>query len=159
MTRYLMALLGGCALCASLIGWPVAVGAATARVDDTGTRVSTPLVGMRWRQLVPGRGADNTAEGSVQVALRLNVQPWLNQRGRIYMTLAPAARADAIKATWRTQGRLLPGSVQSGGRAVIFDGTIAAASIEETIDLTLSADGRSLVSPQSLQFAFEIETP
>lgn len=144
---------------ASVTAWPVAASAATFRVDDSGTRISSPLVPMRWRTLVPGRGSDNTAEGQTQVALRLNVLPWLNQRGRIYMTLAPAPSGDTIRASWRTQGRLLPGSVQSGGRAVIYEGALPSPTIEETIELTITADGRGLASPQALQFSFEIETP
>jgi hypothetical protein len=144
---------------ASLAALPTTAGAATFRVDDSGTRISAPLVPMRWRTLVPGRGSDNTAEGQAQVALRLNVLPWLNQRGRIYMTLAPAPSGDTIRATWRTQGRLLPGSVQSGGRTVIYEGALPSPTIEETIELTITADGRGLTSPQSLQFSFEIETP
>jgi hypothetical protein len=144
---------------ASVIAVPVTATAATFRVDDSGTRVSAPLVPMRWRTLVPGRGSDNTAEGQTQVALRLNVLPWLNQRGRIYMTFAPAPGGDTIRASWRTQGRLLPGSLQSGGRTVIYEGALPSPTIEETIELTLSADGRGLASPQALQFSFEIETP
>ena len=144
---------------ASLTALPLTAGAATFRVDDSGTRVSAPLVSMRWRTLVPGRGSDNSAEGQTQVALRLNVLPWLNQRGRIYMTLAPAPSGDTLRATWRTQGRLLPGSLRSGGRAVIYEGALSSPTIEETIELTITADGRGLASPQSLQFSFEIETP
>lgn len=144
---------------ASLTTLPLTASAATFRVDDSGTRVSAPLVPMRWRTLVPGRGSDNTAEGQLQVALRLNVLPWLNRRGRIYMTLAPAPSGDTIRATWRTQGRLLPGSVQSGGRTVIYEGALPSPTIEETIELIITADGRGLTSPQALQFSFEIETP
>jgi hypothetical protein len=150
---------GGLIALSSLAAFPMAASAATFRVDDSGSRISSPLVPMRWRTLVPGRGSDNSAEGKAQVALRLNVLPWLNQRGRIYMTLAPATSADIIKASWRTQGRLLPGSVQSGGRTVIYEGALSAATIEETIELTITADGRGLASPQSLLFSFEIETP
>jgi hypothetical protein len=138
---------------------PVAARAATFRVDDSGTRVSAPLVPMRWRTLVPGRGSDNTAEGQAQIAVRLNVLPWINQRGRIYLTLGPAPSGDTIRATWRTQGRLLPGSVQSGGRTVIYEGALPSPTLEETIELTITADGRGLAAPQSLQFSFEIETP
>lgn len=144
---------------ASMNTWPTKASATTFRVDDSGTRISSPLVPMRWRTLVPGRASDNTAEGQAQVALRLNVLPWLNQRGRIYMTLAPAPSGDTIRASWRTQGRLLPGSVRSGGRTVIYEGAMPASTIEETIELTITADGRGLASPQALQFSFEIETP
>jgi hypothetical protein len=160
MSRALASLAAGSLLAmASLTALPLTASAATFRVDDSGTRVSAPLVPMRWRTLVPGRGSDNTAEGQAQVALRLNVLPWLNQRGRIYMTLAPAPSGDTIRASWRTQGRLLPGSVQSGGRTVIYEGALPSPTIEETIELTITADGRGLTSPQALQFSFEIETP
>ncbi|OYT92534.1 MAG: hypothetical protein CFE43_07760 [Burkholderiales bacterium PBB3] len=62
-------------------------------------------------------------------------------------------------ASWRTQGHLLPGSIRSGGRALIFNGTVTSAFMEETIELALKTDGRSLVSTQGLQFYFEIDSP
>lgn len=131
--------------------------AGTTRVDDSGTVVSQGVVPMRWRQLVPGRGADNSVEASVRVALRLNLSRWPNQPIKLYMGLAPMA-GEPVHATWRTQGRLLPGSVRSGARALVFEGA-GVASLEETIELTLKTDGRALVSPHSLQFYFEVDTP
>ena len=149
--------LAPCLLAASLCaqGWAAA---GTARVDDSGTVVSQGVVPMRWRQLVPGRGADNSVEASVRVALRLNLSRWLNQPVKLYMGLAPAA-GEPVHATWRTQGRLLPGSVQSGARTLVFEGIAGVASLEETMELTLRTDGRALVSAQSLQFYFEVDTP
>ncbi|RYX95349.1 MAG: hypothetical protein EOO28_11330 [Comamonadaceae bacterium] len=144
------------ALCASMV--PLAVSAATARVDDTGTTLSQGVVTMRWRQLVPGRASDNTVQAGVRVALRLNLQRWLNQPVRLYMALPPAT-CEPVHAEWRTQGRLLPGSLRTGARTLIFDGVATAALLEETLDLTLRTDGRSLTSTQSLQFYFEIDTP
>lgn len=132
--------------------------AATTRVDDSGTVVSQGVLPMRWRQLVPGRGADHSVQGSVRVALRLNLSRWLNQPVKLYMGLAPVA-GEPIRAAWRTQGRLLPGTVRSGTRALVFDGIASAASLEETLELTLSTDGRALVSTQALQFYFEVDTP
>ena len=132
--------------------------AGTTRVDDSGTVVSQGVVSMRWRQLVPGRGADNSVEAGVRVALRLNLSRWLNQPVKLYMGLAPMA-GEPVHAAWRTQGRLLPGSVRSGARTLVFDGNAGVASLEETIELTLRTDGRALVSPQSLQFYFEVDTP
>jgi hypothetical protein len=132
--------------------------AGTTRVDDSGTVVSQGVVPMRWRQLVPGRGADNSVEASVRVALRLNLSRWLNQPVKLYMGLAPAA-GEPVHAAWRTQGRLLPGSVRSGARTLVFDGIAGVPSLEEAIELTLRTDGRALVSPQSLQFYFEVDTP
>jgi len=132
--------------------------AATSRVDDSGTLVSQSLVPMRWKQLVPGRGTDNSVEASVRIGLHLNLARWLNQPVRLYMALAPAV-GEPIYATWRTQGRLMPGALRSGERVLVFDGLANVASLEETLDLTLRTDGRVLTSQQSLQFYFEIETP
>lgn len=133
-------------------------GAATTRVDDSGTIVSQGVVPMHWKQLVPGRGADNSVEANVHVALRLNLARWLNQPVRLYMALAPAI-GEPIHASWRTQGRLMPGSLRSGARVLVFEGVVPAASLEETLGLTLKTDGRALTAPQSLQFYFEVDTP
>lgn len=132
--------------------------AATFRVDDSGTVVSQSVVPMRWKQLVPGRGADHSVEARLRVALRLNLAPWLNKPVRLYMGLAPV-NSDPVQATWRTQGRLLAGSVRSGARTLVYDGTVSAALLEETLELVLSTDGRALVSTQTLQFYFEVDAP
>lgn len=143
----------------SLVAWSlVPAQAATIRVDDSGSVVSQGVVPMRWKQLVPGRGADHTVEASLRVALRLNLARWVNQPVRVYMALAPAA-GEPIYASWRTQGRLLPGSLRSGTRVLVFDGVTPSPSLEETLDLSLKTDGRALVYPQSLQFYFEVDTP
>ncbi|WP_143684608.1 hypothetical protein [Variovorax sp. KK3] len=131
-------------------------GAATYRVDDTGTYLSQPATPMRWRQLAPGRAGDNTVEGRVTVALRLNLSPWLNRPARVYMGLAPTEGEQMI-ASWRTQGRLLPGSVRGGSRTLVYEGVVRDAFLQESIVLDLMADGRAIDRPQSLQFFFEIE--
>lgn len=139
-------------------GYIGSASAATTRVDDSGTVVSQGVVPMRWKQLVPGRGADHSVEANVRVAARLNLAPWLNRPVRLYMALAPST-GEPVYASWRTQGRLLPGSLKSGARALVFEGVVKAASLEETMDLALSTDGRSLQSPQTLQFYFEVDSP
>ncbi|GAA4350593.1 hypothetical protein GCM10023165_38020 [Variovorax defluvii] len=133
-----------------------AAGAATYRVDDTGTHLSQPVTPMRWRQLAPGRAGDHTVEGRLAVALRLRLSPWLNRPARLYMGLAPTEGAQMV-ATWRTQGRLLPGTLRGGGRTLVFEGVVRDALLEETIVLDLTADGRTIEGPQALQFFFEIE--
>lgn len=132
--------------------------ATTTRVDDNGTVVDQGVLPMRWKQLVPGKGADHSVEGGVRVALRLNVANWINQPVRLYMALAPAT-GEPIYASWRTQGNLLPGSIRSGSRGLIFNSVVSGAYLQETIELTIKTDGRALIAPQSLQFYFEIDTP
>ena len=144
------------ALAAALIVLATAADAATYRVDDTGTYLSQPTTPMRWRQLVPGRAGDHTVEGRVNVALRLNLSPWLNRPARLYMGLAPTD-GEQLVATWRTQGRLLPGTVRGGGRTLVFEGVVREPFLQESIVLDLMADGRTVERAQSLQFFFEIE--
>lgn len=139
------------ALCAS-----APAGAANFRVDDTGTVVGQPVTPMRWRQLAPGRAADNTVEGRVPVSVRLSLGPWLNRPARIYMALAPT-EGEQLLVAWRTQGRLLPGQMRGGSRAVVFEGVVREPFLQETLLLELTADGRALERAQSLQFHFEIE--
>jgi hypothetical protein len=152
------ALLAGLLTAAGLLSlFPAA--ATTSRVDDTGTVVSDAVVPMRWKQLQPGLGVDHSVQASVRVAVRLNTLRWIHQPIRLYMALAPAAGSAPVDASWKTQGRWLPGSLRSGGRALVFEGVAGSALMEETLDLALRSDGRALVSLQSLQFYFEIDTP
>ena len=132
--------------------------ASTVRVDDSGTVVNQPVVAMRWRKPVPSRAQDHNVDAEIRVALRLNLAPFLNQTVRLFMGLAPV-NGDPVTATWRTQGRLLPGTVRSGGRTLIFNGVVTGARLEETIDIALNTDGRNLATTQTLQFYFEADLP
>lgn len=148
-------ILGAATLWAAFANHAIAV---TARVDDSGTFINQGVVPMRWKQLVPGRGADHSVEASVRVSARLNLAPWLNRPVRLYMALAPST-GEPVYVAWRTQGRLLPGALKSGARTLVFEGMPKTALLEETMDLVLTTDGRALVSSQTLQFYFEIDTP
>lgn len=111
---------------------------------------------MRWRQPVPGRGAEHTVEGRLTVALRLNLSPWLDRGARLYMSLAPTD-GDRLTARWRTHGRLLAGTLRGGERALVYEGQVRDAFLQEELALELSADGRAIDRAKSLQFFFEIE--
>ena len=138
------------------LGAMLPVAAATYRIDDTGTFASQPVTPMRWRQLAPGRAGDHTVEGRVQVQLRLNLSQWVSRPARIYLSLAPTD-GEQLVATWRTQGRLLPGTVRGGSRTLVYEGVVRDSFLQESIVLDLTADGRKVEHAQSLQFFFEIE--
>lgn len=150
--RFALAVLAGLLALAAVPG----AGAATYRVDDTGTFVSQPVTPMRWRQLAPGRSGDHTMEGRMSVALRLNLSSWVNRPARIYLALAPTD-GEQLMAAWRTQGRLLPGTVRGGGRTLVFEGVVRESFLQENIVIDLTVDGRKLERAQTLQFFFEIE--
>jgi hypothetical protein len=130
--------------------------AATFRVDDSLTLPSETMTTMKWRSLAPSRVAGNAVEGTNVVTVRLNLAPWLNRTGKIYMGL-PEQTIGTVTADWTTQGKLLPGTVLSGNRTLVFAGPIRASILEDTIVLRLSADGQRLIAPQRLQFYFEID--
>jgi hypothetical protein len=130
--------------------------AATFHVDDSASLPNETTTAMRWKSLSPSRTADNVVEGTTLVTVRLNVAPWLNRTGKIYMVL-PVQPVGQVKAEWATQGRLLPGQLISGNRTLVYTGPIRSNMIEDTLALKLQADGRRLAALQRLQFHFEID--
>jgi hypothetical protein len=141
---------------ASVLPASAALAASTYRIDDTGTVSSPAVTPMRWRRLAPGRAADNTVEGQVAVAARLNLGAWVHRQARIYLALAPT-EGDQVRVSWRTQGRLLSGQMRAGSRTVVFEGVVSEPFLQETLLFQLTADGRRLERAQALQFHFEIE--
>jgi hypothetical protein len=131
--------------------------AATFAVNDNGTIVMPSLLAMRWRQQIPGRTADHTIEGSLRVALQLDLAAWVNRQVRLYMVMPPSAEAPVL-ATWTTQGRLLSGSARSGSRTLVYSGQVTAPLLRESLQLQLAADGRNVRGQLAVQFSFEVET-
>ncbi len=130
--------------------------AATYRVDDSASlpRESTAL--LQWQQVAPSRGKDDTLEGTVAVAVRLNLTPWFNQHGRLFLVL-PEQGTPLVRVRWRTQGRLLPGQILPGQRVLVFEGLVATPILDETLALTIEASGELLPGMQPLAFHFEID--
>jgi hypothetical protein len=52
---------------------------------------------------------------------------------------------------------LLPGSLYSGDRALIFEGTAGPSVLNKSLLLTMETDGERLTQLQNLNFHFEIE--
>lgn len=130
---------------------------ATYRVDDSATLPVESTALLRWRQAAPSRARDDTLEGATAVAVRLNLAPWLEQTARLFLVL-PEQGTAAVRVSWLTQGRLLPGEISPGERVLVFQGPIASPVLEETLTLRIQADGARLAGSQRLQFHFEIET-
>lgn len=130
--------------------------AATFRVDDSASLPGEAATTMRWKSLAPSRTAGNLVDGATIVTVRLNLAPWLNRDGKIYLVL-PSLPIGQVTAAWTSQGRLLPGELISGNRTLVYTGPIRASVLEDTLALKLQTDGRRLGSPQRLQFHFEID--
>lgn len=131
--------------------------AATYVVDDSGTIPFEAQAAMRWRDAATaGRQLSNEIEGGAAVNVRLNLQPWLNRNGRVYLAL-PQQPVGVVNVEWATQGRLLPGKLQSGERTLVYAGPIRAPFLEERLTVRVVADGRRVIASQRLQFHFEID--
>ena len=127
----------------------------TFRVDDTGTFVLDPYLQMQWQPFGRG-GATNIVSANTKVSVQLNLSPWLGQAGRIYMTL-PRTSGPTVRASWTTGGVLLPGTVVSGDRSLVYQGPITAVSMRDVMAIKLEADGSRLGDAEALAFGFEIE--
>ncbi len=134
---------------------PVAAGKTTV-IDDTGTLPYNASAPMKWQTLSPRRSSGNLMDGTTQIQLRLNVAPWQNRTGRIFLVM-PAQQPGPIQATWTTQGRLLPGQMTSGTRALVYAGPITAPYINEVLNLTLTVDGTRMSQAYQLKFYFEMD--
>lgn len=130
--------------------------AATFPVEEIGSFPQTSNAPMRWRQIAPSRGGDNTVEGTVAIHVRLNLAPFRNKTGKLYMAL-PQQPVTPVTVSWTSQGRLLPGQLVSGQRGLVYAGPILLPILEETLVLTIEADGTRLSSTQNLNFHFEID--
>lgn len=106
--------------------------------------------------MAPSQGIGNRVIGQLVVLVRLQLAPWRDRNARVFMTL-PARAEGAITATWTTRGFLQSGSLRSGERALIYAGRIAADRLEDTLALTLTADGTRLERVERLEFRFSIE--
>jgi hypothetical protein len=125
-------------------------------VDDSGSQVLTSTLKLSWDDAMPRNGGNATLSGTLTVHVRLDVAPLRGRRGRIYQVLPPQA-ASPIRATWTTGGVLLPGSLQDGGRALVYAGPIDTDLIEDTLRLTIQAQAKRLSRQEQLHFAFEFE--
>jgi hypothetical protein len=125
------------------------------RVDDSGTVVLDPVLAMQWKPV--GRsGASSIVSARTRVSVQLNLANWIGRSGRIYMVL-PRTSGPSVRATWTTGGGLLPGTLISGDRALVYAGPISAPIMRDQIDIKLEADGARLAGPEALGFGFEID--
>ena len=131
-------------------------GAQTHRVDDSASQVLGGTLRLKPVALFAHDGRANQLAGVTGVLVRLDVSPWKGRQARIFMTL-PQQPETAITASWTTRGRLMPGVLHSGERALVYAGPIMDDTLEDTLRLEIQADGRQLGRDPQVAFAFEID--
>ncbi len=131
--------------------------AATVLLDDSQSQVLQPQLSLQWRSISPAKG-DHQVIGSTRVQIRLNTQAYLGQTGRIFMAL-PAQPGAMVSVQWQTQGKFINGQLLSGSRALVWQGKVSEAMLEDVLSISLQTDGRSLHASQALRFHFELDVP
>ena len=131
--------------------------AKTITLDDSGSQAIEPSVSMRWKTAAPTRSAaGNLMVGSTTIRVRINVTPWLRHSGRIYLSL-PAQPPGPIAMSWLTQGRLLPGQLQSGNRVLVYAGPITAPFMEDVLTFQFSVAGSLMGRAVPVTYHFEMD--
>ncbi len=124
-------------------------------IDDSGSVVLDPYLEMQAPP-IGGAAPSNIVSASTRVSVQLNLAAWLGRSGRIYMSL-PRTTGPTVRASWTSGGALLPGTMVSGDRSLVFSGPIAAPVVRDIIDIRLEVDGTRLLASEALAFGFEIE--
>lgn len=94
--------------------------------------------------------------GTTTIRVRINVLPWLHRSGRIYLAL-PMQQPGAIGLSWTTQGRLMPGQLQSGNRVLVYSGPIAAPFMEDTLIFQFTVNGALMRQTVPVTYHFEMD--
>jgi hypothetical protein len=140
-----------------LLTWSLMATAAPQPLDDSGSQVVSAERQMQWRTPLPGAGEDHEVLMNLVVDLRLNTRRWSGRAVRIHMLLEPDEGPE-VEARWSAQqGRLLDGRVVSGGRALIYSGTLSQAVLEDRLSIQLRTDGRWMTPQRRLNFTYEID--
>lgn len=142
-------------LLAALLVAAAPVWAETHPLDDSASQVFGRAVRMK-HDILGTRGFDSTATGRFTVLARIDVSPWKGRNGQVYLRM-PSHPLGKLVASWTSRGRLLPGRVQNGGRALVYAGPIESDRLEDMLQFTLEADGQQLDRNETLEFVFEID--
>ena len=134
---------------------PLVQSASVFPLDDSATVVQGGPMPMRWRADSAGPKAGTAIDGRTTVDLVLDTRAWIGRPARVYTRLAPGPVRFVVQ--WTTTGRLMAGRIEPGQSVLVFDGTIAGATLTDRLEVVVSADGRDYAMPQRLRFTYEIE--
>lgn len=126
------------------------------RLDDSGSHTVPPQAQMQWRPLSARGGNDPGMEAWLRVNLRIATADWAGRSGRLYMVL-PRDESSTVEAVWTTQGRLLPGRLVSGERALVYAGVLPGPQLEEQLAVRLRTGSDWQGSNRRLNFHFEFD--
>jgi len=144
-----------CVLCLALTLLTGSARANPHRLDDSGSHTVPPNVQMQWRPMT-SRSQGAGMEAWLRVNLRIDTAAWVGRSGRVYMVLS-RDEMSTIEAVWTSQGRLLPGRLVSGERALVYAGRINSPTLEDQISMRLRSGTDWQGSRRRLDFHFEFD--
>ena len=69
----------------------------------------------------------------------------------------PAQQPGPMGLAWSTQGRFLPGQVQSGNRVLVYAGPITTPFMEDTLSFQFTLDGTLMRHAVPVTYHFEMD--
>lgn len=90
------------------------------------------------------------------VNVRIDVRAWVGRTVRIYMVLPPD-ESPPLELSWTTQGRLLPGRMAPGERALVHAGPINAQTLQDRLSVLVQARANWIAESRRLNVHFECE--
>jgi hypothetical protein len=137
--------------------WPAHACAKSVVLDDSGTQALEPAVALRWKSVAPGRSSNgNAMVGRSTFRVRINVAPWLKRNVRIYLLL-PMQQPGPVTVSWTSQGKLLPGQVQSGNRVLVYSGLITHPFLEDEVSFEFNVNGVLIKRAFPVNFQFVMD--
>lgn len=146
---------------AGLLVWGLLAGVMAAqaggahRLDDSATSVEQAPPRMEWLPPRPGTPADMLTTQLV-VNVRIDTRQWVGRQARVYMVLPPD-ESPPLALSWTSNGRLLPGQLASGERALVYVGPIDAPLLQDRLTIQVMARANWLGSSRRLTVHFECE--
>lgn len=150
-------------LMASALCVPLA--ARAERLDDSLSPRQRVEAIPRWVNTGDGNWSDEQINALVAeisaMEFRLKTQPYQGKTARIFLTVPRIVKGlrspSALRIEWTTRGKLLPGSVLPGDKALVFQGRITDAVMSDFFDFRIFIDGRYLDRGLEFDPVFDIE--
>jgi hypothetical protein len=139
------------------IFWGGSAAAKQVVLDDSGTQALGPAVALHWKSVAPNHSADsNLMVGTATFRVRINVAALLKRNARIYLFL-PAQEPGPMSVSWTTQGKLLPGQLQSGSRTLVYSGGITRPFLEDEVTFQFNVNGAQVKGAFPVNFQFVMD--
>ena len=150
-------------LVASILSTSSPVHAVTQRLDDSQSprqRVESPVVKFN-KTPYDDTGPTHADIRFGWVEYRLNTARYVGKSARIYyvvpMNIANLAAPRGLRVDWKTRNGFAAGSARPGDRVLVWSGVVKSAMVEDSFDLSMTAELAYVRGRLGFESYFEIE--